>query len=530
MTRRSYRPLLALALVAVILTYVGCTTKTEPEATDETPTPSKAAAQGGGSENTGEKPFAGWPTPAAALLISGEQDGYLEPCGCTSGQLGGLRRRFELVERLREEQKWPVAAVDLGGLIKDPASARGGSEETKAKFIISLKALGLLKYAAFALSVEDLENGVDEAFAQFLDLGDQPKVVVANITAAPGFEKNVVRSVTSTAGSVKLRITAVLDPEALDKLGDPAKDVLLPVVMPPDQALRQVLPELEKGTDTQVLLVQGPPELAKKLAEQFPAFDIVVATSPFDPPDEAERLNDGRTMLVTVGHKGQYVGVVGLYPGDDPKQKFRYQRITLNTRYDGPSEPMRKLIEDDLQEMLKQRGVVENFPRRDFVGGTTGATFVGAESCKTCHPKTFAKWASTKHAHAFESIVSDPKGKRSDHQFDAECISCHTTGFEYNSGWVSAEKTAYLKGNQCENCHGPASKHVAEPTNLDFRKAIARNAADADKNGLCMRCHDMDNSPKFDFATYWAQVAHSKLDKYDDAKGVEPKPSASSAK
>ncbi len=54
--------------------------------------------------------------------------------------------------------------------------------------------------------------------------------------------------------------------------------------------------------------------------------------------------------------------------------------------------------------------------------------------------------------------------------YDAECVTCHTTGFEYNSGWHSEAETPYLEGNQCENCHGPASKHLAEPDNVEFRK------------------------------------------------------------
>ena len=151
--------------------------------------------------------------------------------------------------------------------------------------------------------------------------------------------------------------------------------------------------------------------------------------------------------------------------------------------------------------MLKTAGVVENFPRHDFVGGAPGARFVGAENCKSCHPNTFMKWSTTKHAQAFDARQG-PEGQRNDHQFDAECVSCHTTGFEYNSGWKSAALTPYLKGNQCENCHGPGSKHVAEPDNPEFRKAMALTAEEADKNRLCLRCHDDDNSPKFDFATY----------------------------
>src|SRR5262249_39117855 len=162
----------------------------------------------------------------------------------------------------------------------------------------------------------------------------------------------------------------------------------------------------------------APPETAKALAEAFPGFDIVVSTSLHaDLLDEGlEKLNNGRTWLIHVGQKGKYVGVVGFFK--DPQNRFRYQRQSMNSRFNGRAEPMRQLIEDDLQNALKSAGIVENFTRRDF---GSGATFVGAQTCKACHPNTYAFWERTKHAHAFEDIVKDPKGERVDHQFDAEC-------------------------------------------------------------------------------------------------------------
>ncbi len=60
-------------------------------------------------------------------------DGYLEPCGCTEGQIGGLLRRYDFLERLHK-QNWPTVQVDLGSLTKDPAVARGGFEQAKFKF------------------------------------------------------------------------------------------------------------------------------------------------------------------------------------------------------------------------------------------------------------------------------------------------------------------------------------------------------------------------------------------------------------
>ena len=39
--------------------------------------------------------FTDWPAPQAVLVITGELDGYIEPCGCTGkeNQKGGLSRR-----------------------------------------------------------------------------------------------------------------------------------------------------------------------------------------------------------------------------------------------------------------------------------------------------------------------------------------------------------------------------------------------------------------------------------------------------
>jgi Cytochrome c554 and c-prime len=533
-----YRPLAAVGLVVGLLAHVGCNASKPGDA--PAPSPSQGAAanapavpapeaaakpteagapklEAKDAKPPGREPFADWPTPAGAVLISGEQLGYLEPCGCTSGQQGGLLRRYELATQIRDQKKWPLALVDLGSLIKDPVSARGGPEQSKLKFNIALKALGVLKYDALALSAEDLELGVDEAVGQFLNLpGDRLRIVAANVVM-PGLETKVVPSVKTTAGPVKLGITAVVDPDALKALKDPSLDLLQ--VKPIDQALPGVLADLEKSTDTQILLVQAPPETAKALAAKYPGFDIVVGTSVYaDPPEDAERLNDGKTLLVTVGHKGKCVGVVGLFPGATPA--YRYQRVRLDQVYDGPAKPMKDIIEGEFRETLKQQKAVENYPKHGHVAGAgdaSGATFVGVDACEKCHPATVESWRETKHAHAFASLEKDPKPNTI---FDVECISCHTVGFEYTSGYKSAALTPLLKNVQCENCHGPGSKHVAEPTVKAHRIPMRVTREQADKNRLCYQCHDEDNSPKFNFAEYWEDVDHNGLD--DPREHLDP--------
>jgi hypothetical protein len=518
------RACLGVLLAVTVLTYIGCTSSTSTTSAPSTAATSAGPAASSGAESArSSKLLADWPAPRGVLIISGQMDGYLEPCGCTQGQLGGLIRRFDFVQRLKA-QNWPVALIDLGSLIKDPGAARGGFEQAKIKFGIALKAFSTLKYDAIALSAEDLKVGIGEAFAQYLNgLGDATKIVVANVQPGAGFESKIQASQIISAGQVKLGITAVVDPEAIARLNDPDKAELLGVVQRPDDVLGAALAGMEGKSEYQVLMVQGPPELAKRLATAYPGFDVVVSTSQFADPLDREplMLNGGKTMLVTVGRRGKYVGAVGFFA--DAAQKMRYYPVTLDHKYNGPGTEMKKIIEDEYRNMLKGAGVVESFPRHDYTGGTAGSTFVGAETCRQCHPNTFAKWSTTKHAQAFVALEKDPKPNTI---FDAECVTCHTTGFEYTSGWRSEDATPHLKGNQCENCHGPGSKHVSAPENLEYRSPLKVTAEQAIKNQVCTRCHDEDNSPKFEFVTFWSQIAHKGLDDHKDPKahqGITPK-------
>jgi hypothetical protein len=123
--------------------------------------------------------------------------------------------------------------------------------------------------------------------------------------------------------------------------------------------------------------------------------------------------------------------------------------------------------------------------------------------------------------------------------FDPECVSCHATGWEpqkyfpFESGFLGLKETPDLVGNGCENCHGPAGRHVAAETGeIDaseeemerLRAALRLKVVDNEGNKegqvfkeggvveMCMECHDLDNSPAFDFQEYWPQVAHEGKD------------------
>ena len=124
-------------------------------------------------------------------------------------------------------------------------------------------------------------------------------------------------------------------------------------------------------------------------------------------------------------------------------------------------------------------------------------------------------WIDTPHSHATQTLV----GLTPARHHDPECLSCHTTGWEpqkyfpFRSGFMHLDKTSHLRANGCENCHGPGSEHVAaeegdaEDDELNARRAQMRLTL-KQAEAHCVQCHDLDNSPDFDFETYWPEVEH----------------------
>src|SRR5262245_25400517 len=47
--------------------------------------------------------FRDWPKPDFVLMLTGEQHGYVLPCGCSSPQYGGLERRYNFLQTLKEK-------------------------------------------------------------------------------------------------------------------------------------------------------------------------------------------------------------------------------------------------------------------------------------------------------------------------------------------------------------------------------------------------------------------------------------------
>jgi excinuclease UvrABC ATPase subunit len=208
------------------------------------------------------------------------------------------------------------------------------------------------------------------------------------------------------------------------------------------------------------------------------------------------------------GHKGKYVAVVGWYP--DVESTFQSDLVKLDgDRFTDPPAMMAHM--KYYQGLLKDLKLAET---ESAVRHSSGHEFVGAEKCGECHGKAFAKWKTTGHAKAFESIRTGRRNIPRNH--DPECLACHVTGwhpqevFRYESGYLNETVSQHLLGNQCENCHGPGSRHIelVEDDKEEEAGKLMRVTLKQARDRLCYTCHDLDNSPHFDFDSYWEEVAH----------------------
>jgi hypothetical protein len=479
---------------------------------------------GGGSE-AGKSVLAQlqkWGKPDLVLLLSAQQHGYLQPCGCSKPQYGGLTRRYNFLQQL-QAGGWPVVAVDLGDI-----PPRNGLQ-SMLKYVTSMKALKLMGYTAVGIGEFEMGMPLINALGEYALNNPSPRVVCSNLRNR-GKEQafhGMVESweVSAGKGQPRVGVVGAVGPSVMKRVKDP--DVgfdAVPRVLP--LALKEIQ---AKKPDFLVLLYQGSMAEAKLCARAIPFFHVIVCLSAEEePPSVPEQV--GHTFIVTLGHKGRYVGVVGAHRTGKKDRPFtlRYQLVSLGEEFDTPAgraknHPVMKLMEEYARE-VKRRDFLAEAARQQVPHAVQLAfprsTYVGSQKCKKCHEEAYDIWKASPHAHAYATLA---KARHpSLRQYDSECISCHVTGWGYKGGFTSEARTALLRDNGCENCHGPGSEHARDPNNMKIRDLINPYRYDENEtpaartrrinliDSACQKCHDIENDVKWQIDKWWdGKIVHS---------------------
>jgi hypothetical protein len=580
-SKRGYFIFLAVLFGIGAIATTGLVLGRRSAAPDELPKGVTTAASGPTQEY---KAFAGkylrtWPTdriPEMILVFSGQEHNYEAPCGCTEPQSGGLERRYNFLSQIRGFGV-PTVVMDLGD-IYSTSEISTLREQAKLKYFVSMKALATMQYDAVNIGPEEFRVPLLDAASFLLNYKTPFGVLAANIAnkndAFPGVNDNSsvfedFRVIQPKGGELKIGVTGTLGQSAIDEIVkyNPSLDPKMPAPEIRFAGNSTVIPNVlaamkAKSPDIRVLLYQGTKEEAEKLAQVIDEFDIILyRTDQSDPPSQAERAKaapgkkEPKAQLMTVGHKGRWMGVMGVFRNPDKSLELQWEVVLLNPDFKSPAanrekHPVVKLLEDYTKKLRDNdflaKYVKAPLPTINIGGKELRPKYLGSEACKACHAKEFEIWDSSRHAGAYETLIEKAKYPEN-RQFDGECVVCHTVGFRYSTGFrdnaaglVNAEKSKHLFGVGCENCHGAGSLHAADPKNVQLRAAMspwksnpndhltklvveAEKMSDSDPRKktipaadqtvalrvfqTCSKCHDTDNDHDYNLGK-WKKIAH----------------------
>ena len=383
------------------------------------------------------------------ILYTGDTRGWVEPCGCSQGVLGGLPRRATLLRRLREQTP-QAPIVDAGALLGE------SSDELKVPLIVEqLKVMG---YGAANLGPADARWR--KTIASLMRKQGLPGV---SLQYADGEAIRSHRVV--DAGGTRVGLAGVARfPAGKHR-----------------QELRDVLAYLRRSCDLVVLLSAAAAQDNLRLAREFSGMDVIIGMAPGRRP---QLVRAGKIWLAPVTAEGGHVG-----------------RLTVRLGNPGAAEaaldlyPLGDQIPDDSATMQAVQAYYDRVAKELLTAPGSAMVEAGytfASSCDFCHPRIYRKWRAAAHSRALETLTKKGRDRAPD------CLQCHS---EYYRRTKQAPVEAYQQaGVECASCHGEGFVLILRPS----------KRLDAAKPGekVCRGCHTPQRSPKFNFARYKARIKH----------------------
>lgn len=411
------------------------------------------------------------------LVISGQELGYLSPCGCAEGQIGGFPRRDSALSQLTRAGK-NLLRLANGNLISDA----GRQSELKAE--IAFTALKEMEYAAFNVGPRDLLLGIEQL--KYLSKNSEIPFLSANLFKDETcvFQPYLLHPIQLKNFQGKVAIVGIISEQFQIYAENTDSDLMLKA---PEDVLRKLINQLSSECEFIVLMAHADIDEVKTLAKSFPEIDVLIVGD-----EETKALKEPiaieNTYLLNPGRKGKALGILDIHWNTGKKKvNSQFQLLPLTERIPDSPRMMEMLLL--YQQMLAAENLTDDVEQ---VPLTAGGTYAGNKSCKSCHTAEYVSWKKTKHSHAYHTLVEVG------HEKDPECLSCHTVGFGFETGFTSQSQTPTLSDVGCENCHGVGGNHVKNPQ-PGYGQVTKEN---------CITCHTLENSPNFDYDVYFPKILH----------------------
>ena len=318
-------------------------------------------------------------------------------------------------------------------------------------------------------------------------------VVSANVVESATGELLVDPYVILERGGLRFAVTGVLQPDDRFRTHRDVDDVGVEFADPYD-SLVDLIPEMRKKADFVILLAHTGFVNAEELVGRLGGVDFLVLGRHGQHVGTAREFHGA--IFMEPGAKGQYLtdlrvtfddaGVITGYDGTtlalgDKVPADASMALFVKEHKQAVEKLQKERLAQQQEQRAQQREVVEY--EKDCVG-VTG-------SCERCHADAHEQWKTTAHAHAYDTL------QRAHQSVNPECLRCHVTCRLDLAEDGSEEVPAELRNVQCEVCHGMGTEHARDGS---YGQVTVET---------CLQCHDEENSPDFDFATYLPKVMHN---------------------
>lgn len=429
-------------------------------------------------------PKAQEPAPLG-LTFTCDTNGRIEPCGCFTGQYGGLTR---LKTWLDSQHGARPLLVDVGNAIEGPADY----QLLKYRFV--QRAYAGMGFAA--LNVGEREAQLTATELRELKANAPVPMLSANVldtaTRQPIFDPFRIVEYSGR----RIAIVGVVDgSRGADTCGEGL------TIEPMNTALERLVPGLRGKADHMVLLAFADEAALSALAKQFYEFDVILGGKVRQPSQQL--LIENRSIILYTTNESKAVGVLQAEMAGPSKLVPKQFDITLLNDQIPQNQALRQESEA-YRELVRKTKLLIDDPGRtrddEVPGVRAAARYVGSEACASCHAGATQKWRGTAHAQAFMSLTA--------HNSDADptCVSCHTVGFGTASGYRREYAGKKLTDVGCESCHGPGSEHIAQRQSGEKVLFKFRPLGAAD----CTTCHHGEFSRPFKWEYFWPAIKHGR--------------------
>lgn len=337
---------------------------------------------------------------------------------------------------------------------------------------------------AIGLGEKDLNYGVD-FLREMRDTYGLP-FTSCNVSIEATTDLVVEEFLIVERGGTTFGITSVLDPNQAISTMSAREEVF--TIADPVAALRKTLPRMRKaGAQAIVLIAHLGDAQSEQLLRDVTGIDVCLVGHTRRSYTTERLIND--TALIAASFEGRNVGKM---KGDFENGTGKLKAFQVEVTELGEGRPDDAVMLERVESFklhLEEFRLAARGPYQPTLG-SADEEFLTDRECRKCHTDVWDTLMQSPHQAAFTTLAR--KGQAQ----SPECLVCHTTGYLYKGGYDERPPLDRLKNVQCEACHGYGTQHDRSGDWL------------AQAKSSCVTCHDKDNSPEFDYDTYWAKIAH----------------------